>query len=117
MPKLTPAQQQALRARADGLNPVVLISEKGLSDAVLIEIDRNLNAHELIKIRTFIADREARAGILDKICSHLNAEPVQHIGKILVIYRENPESKKPTKQKVDRAAKSTGAKKPQRRKI
>ena len=87
----TLAEQQALRARAHGLNPVVMISEKGLSETVLAEIDRSLKVHELIKIRVFGDDRETRATILATVCQELQAVAVQHIGKILVIYRQNPE--------------------------
>ena len=94
--KLSPMEQQALRARAHVLNPVVIISEKGLSEAVLVEIDRSLKAHELIKIRVFGDDREQRSAAMETICTSLDALPVQQIGKVLVIYRKNPEAiKKP----------------------
>lgn len=91
MQKLSPAEQQALRARAHGLNPVVMVSENGLSNAVIKEIDRSLKAHELIKIRVFGEDRDERAALLGQICAKLEAAPVQLIGKILVVYRKNPE--------------------------
>lgn len=90
--ELTPAQRSELRAAAHGLNPVVSISQKGLTAAVLAEIERCLKAHELIKIRVFEAEREARETLLAEICNTLGAAPVQHIGKLLVIWREKPES-------------------------
>jgi putative YhbY family RNA-binding protein len=75
-----------LRSQAHGLKPVVLIGEAGLSETVVKEIDA-LNAHSLIKVRVFGDDREARIEIYDTICADLNAAPIQHIGKLLVIYR------------------------------
>ena len=91
MLKLTPAERSALRSDAHALNPVVLIGEAGLSPAVLKEIDAGLNSHGLIKIRVFGDDREARIAMYETICENLKAAPVQHIGKLLVIYRPQKE--------------------------
>lgn len=92
MPALsaTPAQRAALRAQAHALKPVVIIGAEGLTEPVLAEIERNLVAHELIKIRVFGDDREARVGIYETICERLRAAPIQHIGKLLVMYRPAP---------------------------
>lgn len=87
MLSLTSAQRRFLRAQAHGLSPVVLLGEAGLSEAVLKEIDASLKAHELIKIKVAGEDRATRARLLETICGTLGAAPVQHIGKILVIYR------------------------------
>ncbi len=87
MLQLTADERRALRARAHGLNPVVSISQNGLTEAVLKEIDASLNAHELIKVRVYGDDREAREAWYAEICEKLEAGPVQHIGKLLVIYR------------------------------
>jgi putative YhbY family RNA-binding protein len=87
MLKLTPAQRSALRADAHALNPVVMIGEAGLTPAVMKEIDSSLNAHGLIKVRVFGDDREERLGIYQTICEQLGAAPIQHIGKLLVLYR------------------------------
>ncbi len=91
MLNLTPGERRALRARAHALHPVVFIGDKGLSERVIHEIAVNLDAHELIKVRATQADREARDALLSEICESLEAAPVQHIGKILVIYRPAPE--------------------------
>lgn len=91
MLQLTSAERSALRARAHNLNPVVSIAENGLTEAVLKEIDVCLNAHELIKIRVYGDSRENRLAYLEQICAELNAATVQHIGKLLVVYRPNPE--------------------------
>ena len=91
MLQLTSDERRQLRARAHALNPVVSIAQNGLTDAVLKEIDACLNAHELIKIRVYSDDREAREGYWNTICSELEAAPVQHIGKLLVVWRPAPE--------------------------
>jgi RNA-binding protein len=90
MLQLSSVARRELRARAHSLNPVVSIAENGLTDAVLKEIDVNLNAHELIKIRVYGDSREVRIAHLEKICSELGAAAVQHIGKLLVVYRPAP---------------------------
>jgi RNA-binding protein len=93
--ELSPIERKALKAEAHGLDPVVLIGNEGLTAAVLREIDRSLKAHELIKIRAFTDEREERVQWFAEICEKLDAAPVQHIGKMLVVYRENPEKKEP----------------------
>ncbi|MEJ2767633.1 YhbY family RNA-binding protein [Mycetohabitans sp. B46] len=89
MPALTlsSAERSALRSQAHPLKPVVLIGADGLTDAVLNEIDVHLNAHGLIKIRVFGDERDERAALYDTICDRLSAAPIQHIGKLLVIWR------------------------------
>ena len=88
--QLTPAERRALRAQAHHLAPVVMIGNDGLTPPVLHEIDVNLAAHGLIKIRVFGDDRDAREQMLDRICAVLNSAPVQHIGKLLIVYRPLP---------------------------
>jgi putative YhbY family RNA-binding protein len=94
MLKLTPAERSALRSDAHALNPVVIIGEAGLTPSVLKEIDASLNAHGLIKVRVFGDDREARVGMYETICEQLDAAPIQHIGKLLVLYRPKKEAAK-----------------------
>jgi RNA-binding protein len=108
--QLTPRERSALRATAHSLDPVVLIGDGGLTPAVLSEIDRSLNAHELIKIKVAGDDRDVREDILRQVCSDLNAAAVQHIGKTLVIYRQKPDKPKPKakpRRKPERALKRT----------
>ena len=90
---ITADQRRALRARAHALNPVVAISQNGLSDSVMQEISTRLVSHELIKIRVFSDERDLREQYLASICEQLDAAPVQHIGKLLVIWRPNPDAK------------------------
>ncbi|MCM2287913.1 MAG: YhbY family RNA-binding protein [Sulfuritalea sp.] len=87
---LSPVQRRALRAAAHHLNPVVSISQKGLTPSVLTEIDRCLKAHELIKLRLYGIERENREALFTEICTALNCAEVQHIGNLLVLWRENP---------------------------
>ena len=95
MLKLTPAQRSALRSEAHALNPVVLIGENGLTPAVMKEIGASLDAHGLIKIRVFGDDREERLAMYETICETLGAAPIQHIGKLLVIYRPKVDATRP----------------------
>jgi RNA-binding protein len=99
MLKLTPAERSALRSDAHALNPVVIIGEAGLTPSVLKEIDVSLSAHGLIKVRVFGDDRDARVEIYETICEKLGAAPIQHIGKLLVIYRPKKETPKERSEK------------------
>ena len=92
--ELSPKKLRDLRAKAHHLDPVVMIGNDGLTPAVLHEIDVNLLAHGLIKIRVFGDDRELRQGFLDRIADELDAAPVQHIGKLLVVFRPVPVEEK-----------------------
>lgn len=94
MLKLTPAERSTLRAEAHALSPVVMIGDAGLTDAVLKEIDSALNAHGLIKVRVFGDDREARIAMYETICTQLDAAPIQHIGKLLVLFRPKKDAPK-----------------------
>ena len=89
---ITSAERRALRGRAHHLHPVVAIGQHGLTPSVLREIDVNLRAHELIKVRAFSDIRGERDAMLGQICAKLGAAPVQHIGKLLIIYRPKPEA-------------------------
>ncbi len=97
MLKLTPVERSALRSEAHALDPVVMIGDGGLTPGVLKEIDASLDAHGLIKVRVLGDDRDALIGYYDTICDKLDAAPVQHIGKLLVIYRPKKEKVKEPK--------------------
>jgi RNA-binding protein len=87
---LTPAQRKEHRANAHHLDPVVMIGGDGLSAAVAREIDAALTAHGLIKVRVFADDRAVREAMLAQLADQLNAAPIQHIGKLLVLWRPMP---------------------------
>lgn len=84
---LSTNERRDLRARAHSLAPVVSIAENGLTEGVFREIETNLKAHELIKIRVYGDSRENRIAYMEQICAALDAAPVQHIGKLLIIFR------------------------------
>jgi RNA-binding protein len=99
MLKLSPAERSALRTQAHSLHPVVMIGEAGLTAPVMKEIDASLNAHGLIKVRVFGDDRLARVEMYETICEQMGAAPIQHIGKLLVLYRPKPESEQSRSEK------------------
>jgi putative YhbY family RNA-binding protein len=91
---LTPAQRKDHRANAHHLNAVVMIGSDGLTAAVQKETDAALNAHGLIKVRVQSDDRASREAIFQALANELNAAPIQHIGKLLVLWRPMPEKEK-----------------------
>jgi len=93
---LSAEQRAELRSAAHALKPVVLVGAEGLTDAVLKEIEVHLAAHQLIKIRVFGDERETRVAIYEEICDRLNAAPIQHIGKLLVIWKPTQPAPKAT---------------------
>ncbi len=92
--QLTPAQRKVHRAEAHHLDPVVMIGNDGLTAAVIKEADAALNAHGLIKIRVLGDDRAAREAMYMQLADQLNAAPIQHIGKLLVLWRPQPQKEK-----------------------
>lgn len=87
MISLTPGQRRFLRGKAHGLQPVIMIGDAGLSEAVLKEAASTLARHELVKIKVHSDGREQREHLLAELCTQLEAAPVQHIGKTLIIYK------------------------------
>ena len=88
--QLTPAQRKEHRAAAHHLDPVVMIGSEGLTPAVLKETDAALKAHGLIKVRVFSDERATREALLVQLADQLDAAPIQHIGKLLVLWRPLP---------------------------
>ena len=98
---LSKVQNKRLRAESHQLKPVVMIGQNGLTEAVQNEIEIAIDHHELIKIRIPASEKSAKKLMIDAICSRHNAEPVQVIGNIAVIYRRNV--------KTDRFGKATNS--------
>jgi putative YhbY family RNA-binding protein len=103
--QLSPAQRKEKRADAHHLDPVVMIGNDGLTPAVVQETDQALSAHGLIKVRVFSDERAAREAILAQLSDRLGAAPIQHIGKLLVLWRPLPE-----REKVERDDRKPGPK-------
>ncbi len=86
---LTKNQQRHLKSLAHHLKPVVMVGQHGLTENVLTEIGIALDVHELIKVRVSGADRDDRKGMLETICSQCQAELIQSIGHVAVLFRRN----------------------------
>jgi putative YhbY family RNA-binding protein len=102
---MTPAQRKEKRADAHHLHPVVMIGSDGLTPGVKLEVDQALNSHGLIKVRVFSDERETRESIFATLADALSAAPIQHIGKLLVLWRPMP-----PKEKVERDDRMRGPK-------
>jgi RNA-binding protein len=89
---LSNVQIRYLRGLAHGLRPTVMIGAKGLTDAVVAELEIALAHHELVKVHMAGDDREARAEAAEVLSSRCSAEVVQKIGKMICLYRRNPDS-------------------------
>jgi RNA-binding protein len=85
-------QKRALRQIAHHLNPVITVAEKGISERLQGETERALTDHELIKVRISIDDRSARKTLGNELAEACQAQIVQVIGKIFVLYRPNPDA-------------------------
>ena len=91
---LTVQERKSHRAEAHHLSPVVMIGADGLTPAVLKETDAALNAHGLIKVRVLGDDRAAREAMYQQLADELNAAPIQNIGKLLVLWRPQPDKER-----------------------
>lgn len=87
------ASNKALRGIAHHLDPIVTVSEAGLTPNVLTELQRALNDHELVKVRLGILDRDNRRSVGDDAARRTGAQMVQRIGKVVVLYKHNPDAK------------------------
>ncbi len=88
---LSKNQIKFLRGKCHDLKPVVMLGQKGLTEAVLNELEIALDHHELVKIKLSVDDRDARKQLAEEICQHCKAEAIQTIGKTVSIYRLNKE--------------------------
>ncbi|SMN00940.1 FIG004454: RNA binding protein [uncultured Candidatus Thioglobus sp.] len=85
--KLTNNQKKFLRARGHTLNPVVMIGQHGLTEAVIAELESTMTKHELLKIKIRADDKDAKQKMIDEIVNMTKAHLVQVIGNVMVIYR------------------------------
>ncbi|WP_275096932.1 ribosome assembly RNA-binding protein YhbY [Sedimenticola hydrogenitrophicus] len=88
---LTKKQIRQLKSLVHHLNPVVIVGQNGLTEAVINELDITLNTHELIKVRLNAGDREERQQMIGQICGRCGAELVQSIGHVAAFFRRNPD--------------------------
>ena len=92
--KLTKSQIRHLRGLAHTLRPVVMIGQHGLRESILEELDTALDFHELVKIKISVGDREERDAMIAILVSRGNAQLVQRIGNMAVLFRRNPKKPK-----------------------
>ena len=85
---LSSDRKKQYRTLGHNLNPVVTIAGNGLSENVIVELNRALEDHELIKVKLVIADRDLRKQVVQDMCQQTRSEVVQEIGKVALIYRE-----------------------------
>ncbi len=87
------AERKHFRRIAHHLHPVIIVGDGGVSDAVIAETNRALDDHELIKVKVNAMDRADRGEMIDALLAACQAEAVQKIGKVVVLYRQNPKAK------------------------
>ncbi|HVH54722.1 MAG TPA: ribosome assembly RNA-binding protein YhbY [Vicinamibacterales bacterium] len=88
---LTARERAHLKARAHALEPVVHVGGAGITDALVAEVERALTAHELIKVKVGVDDREERVRIGDEIRARTDATAVHRVGKVLILWRPRRE--------------------------
>lgn len=89
---LASREKKSLRQIAHHLDSVVAVGDQGVSAGVLAETERALADHELIKVKLAIGDRALRASAAEQLADACTAEIVQSIGKVVVLYRANPDA-------------------------
>jgi RNA-binding protein len=88
MPALSIQERKRLRRIGHALNPVVMLGNDGLSEGVLEEARRALNDHELIKAKVLGEDREARQQLIEALATQTDAQIVQKIGKVVLLFKK-----------------------------
>ena len=93
---MTPNKKQLrhLKSMCHALSPVVRVGQKGITDALMAELDIALTHHELIKIKVGMGDRDERRAAIAKLAEDHDAHIIQQIGQIAVLFKRNHE--KPT---------------------
>jgi len=91
---LTAKQRQYLKGLAHPLEPVVRVGKGGVSDAVVTETKKSLEAHELIKVRIEVDDGDARRELAAKLAAATDADVAGNVGKIAMLYRAREEKPK-----------------------
>lgn len=90
---LSNVQIRHLRGLAHERKPVVMVGQHGLKETIFEEIAIALDAHELIKVKVAVGDRDERDLVIAEIIEKTGAELVQRVGNIAVLFRRN--TKKP----------------------
>ena len=91
---LTAKQRQYLKGLAHGLEPVVQVGSKGISDGLVDQIREQLVAHELIKVRFNTESAIGPAESAEELATRTKSQLVQKLGRMLVFYRRHDEKPK-----------------------
>jgi RNA-binding protein len=89
---LNGAQKRHLRALAHALKPIVMVGQRGVTDAVLAQVDQALTDHELIKVKLTPECPFERDEVGTQLASESGAECAGTIGRVVILYRPHPES-------------------------
>ena len=91
-PTLNTQMKKSLRGVAHHLDPVIAVSERGITHGIVEETERALSDHELIKVKVFSADRSSRVEVASALAEATSSTVLQQIGKVAVLYRRNPKA-------------------------
>jgi RNA-binding protein len=91
---LSPTQRRYLRAMAHDLHPVIMLGNKGATEAVGKELGLALAHHELVKLKLSGGDKDERQAQLDTLLAATGAEAVQQIGHTAVVFLRNTDDPK-----------------------
>ena len=89
----SPGERSRLKGLAHGLKPVAQVGKYGLTEAVVRDVGRALDDHELIKVR-FIAHKEERRQLSEALAGATGSELVDLIGNTAILYRQASEPEK-----------------------
>jgi RNA-binding protein len=89
---LTGKQRRHLRALGHHLHPVVQIGHEGVTDALIREADRQLETHELIKIRVGESSPADRHEAADTLAEKTQAQVAQVLGRTALLYRQRKDN-------------------------
>lgn len=88
-PQLSGKQRRHLRALGHALDPVVLVGQRGVSDNLVENLEAQLLAHELVKVK--VHDADALEEVARRLCEATGAQLAQQIGGMLLLYKAHPD--------------------------
>ena len=91
---LSSSQNRYLRSLAHDLSAVVLLGNKGATDAVVKELNQALDIHELVKVKLSGGDKQERQAQIDVLTGGTTAEQIHQIGHVVVLFRRNVDEPK-----------------------
>lgn len=84
---LSQEDKKQFRAIGHHLKPVLMLGDGGASEGVMEELEKRLSDHELIKVKISASTREARTELIGQLCNNSNAQLIQRIGNMALLYR------------------------------